>query len=158
MVYTHLLDEKVLDWMYLQVACEIRGHNRYCSHRKPSHWHFRSTKNVRPRIILEIYQRAADIIARTYPAYSISRKDFDKFATGLSLLFGFPLSASSRDIKMELYPKDLILHGFRRYQMKKEDWEAFRPYLRKLLVDVTEPVEKKGGVVVIEALVQKSEV
>jgi hypothetical protein len=152
MVYMHLLDEKVLGWIYLQVACEIRGHYRYCSHHKPSHWHFRSTKNVHPRIILEICQCTADIIARTYPAYSISRKDFDKFATGQSLHFGFPLSACSRDIKLELYPRDVIHHGFRRYQIKEDDWEAFQPYLRKLMVDVTDPVERKGDVVVIEAL------
>jgi hypothetical protein len=151
MVYMHLLDEEVFDWIYLHVACEIRGHNRYCSQRKPSHWHFRSTKNVRPRIILEIYQRAADIIARTYPAYSIGRKDFDKFATGQLLHFAFPLSACSRDIKLEVYPRDLIHHGFRRYQIKEDDWEDFRPYPRKLLVDVTASVERKGGVAVIEA-------
>jgi hypothetical protein len=46
----------------------------------------------------------------------------------------------------------VIHHGFRRYQIKEDDWEAFQPYLRKLMVDVTDPVERKGDVVVIEAL------
>jgi hypothetical protein len=156
MVHTHLLDEKVLHWMHYQVEHEIMGHRifglyQYCSHDKPGHWRFVSTRNIRPGIIPDTCERAAETISRDCPGYSIDHKEFDKFATGQSLYFRLPLSAFSSNVTLQLNPKDLIHHGFHRYQMKKEDWAASRLCLRKLLVDVTKPVEEKRGIVVIQA-------